>query len=128
LVQMTDIITDDIEIFNIMMKLLEEERIITISGPEFILNRSFVSLLMSSFKQHDAATALALALKSYCPGLTAINLALAAAGVMKIFSLTKNKMYFEIKAQLDRDIPESNIPVRFMKNMAEEIKKENQKK
>ena len=119
---------DEIEVFNIMMELLEEEKIIIREGPQFILNPSFVSIMISSFKQHDAATGLALAIKSYCPGLTSINLALAATGVMKILALSKNKMYFEIKAQLDRDIPESSVPKEFLNNMAEAIKKENQRK
>lgn len=122
--------TMDLDVFNAMMDLMQQEKIIIVEGPEFILSPSFAAVLVSSFNQHpyEAAAGLALAVKSYCPGLTHIKLALAATGVMKILEMSKNPMFHEIKAQLDRDIPTEMVPNEFLESLANRIKKEHQKK
>jgi len=118
--------TKEHQILEAMMKLLEEQKIIIIENEMFILSPSFAAVLISSFKQHhtSAATGLAFAIKSYCPECTNLQLALSATGVMRILALSKNSIYHEIKAQLDRDIPVAMVSKEFMNEIAEKITKE----
>ena len=107
------------------MNMMAAQKIIETDREAFRLTPSFAAILISCFKQHNAAEGLALAIKSFCnPGTGNTELAIISTGVMTMLRLAENPMYHEIKAQLDKDIPPGMFPTPDLKAIIDMVEKE----
>jgi len=111
------------------MNMMEAQKVIEFDRDAFRFTPSFAHILISSFKQHSAASGLALAVKSYCnPGTGNTELAVISTGVMTMLRLGENPMFHEIQAELNRDIPPGMFGKANLKAIVDMVEKERKKK
>jgi len=107
------------------MNMMEAQKVIEFDRDAFRLTPSFAAILMSCFKQHDAASGLTLAVKSYCnPGTGNTELAVISIGIITMLRLSKNPMFHEVKAQLNKDLPPELSAKVNLKTVIDMLKKE----